>query len=95
MGDNDLFEFLPRLSVNKFSMEMERVLRRYDNVKGSSGWLSISENRTVHKLIIHIEELINFYKENRRQETGEACIHLANYAMMLHEKIVSTKGVTR
>ena len=88
---DDRYEFLPRLSVNKFSMEMERVLRIYDNVKGPSGWLSISENRIFIRLVISTEELINFYKEDRRQETGEACIHLANYAMMLHEKIVSTK----
>jgi len=83
-----------RKALNVFSGKMEKRLQEKDNEKGEEGWLV--EGTTVKYLFGHMEcrmkEIEAAMLDCDLKNIEKGCIDIANYAMMISDRIRGRKS---
>jgi NTP pyrophosphatase (non-canonical NTP hydrolase) len=82
-----------RESINTFAVAMETKLRIKDDDLGTNGWLhdETSIEFLVDRLKEEVEELLEVFNDCKPNSMKEECIDVANFAMMIYDRISKRK----
>lgn len=78
-----------RSAIGQFAHAMERKLKTRDDEHGESGWLNT--HTTINMLLARLrneaEEAQEAYEECNPNSLADECVDIANFAMMIRDRL--------
>ena len=86
------FQFRTRLAVDKFAVAMEQKLQEHAHDRGKDGWLTEDVGWLLDRLKEETEELFAAIvtdpeDENWTKRAMEEAVDIANFAMMIYDRV--------
>jgi len=86
-----------RVALEQFAEAMEKKLKTKDDEHGEDGWLDT--HTTINMLLVRlhneVREAQRAYEECNPNNLADECVDIANFAMMIRDRLKISQGLRR